>query len=318
MLLYALRRVLGAIPLLVGVSFLVFVLLHIAPGDPAELLAGGRHLDAQTLQEIRREFHLNDPFFVQYGLWLSDAVRGNFGQSIVFREAVIQVIAPRIPPTLELGGFALVLVAIGGLGLGTLAAVRQGSLTGRASAGMMLAASTFSPYVSGIVLITVFGVILGWFPILGLGGGGLDRLYHLTLPAIALAMSVTALVGRTCQTSLSQVLGETFIEAARSRGFSERRIVIRHGLRNALLPVVTVMGVSFGYLIVGAVLVEYTFGLAGLGSLLVEAVQYKDFATVQAVTLIFATAFVAINLGVDLIYALADPRVRLSTRSSGG
>ena len=313
MLMYATRRLLGAIPLLIGVSFVVFLLLHIAPGDPAELLAGGRHLDPRTLAEINREFHLNDPFFVQYGLWLSDAVRGDFGNSIPFHETVAQVIAPRILPTLELGSLALVLVVLAGLGLGTLAALRRNSFSGRASAGLVLTASTVSPYVAGILLITVFGAILGWFPILGLGGGGLDRLYHLTLPAIALAMGVMALVGRTCQTSLTQTLGEAFIEAARSRGFSERRVVIRHGLRNALLPVVTMLGVSFGYLITGAVLVEYVFGLAGLGSLLVEAVQYKDFATVQAVTMIFAGAFVVINLGVDLLYAVVDPRVRMTT-----
>jgi peptide/nickel transport system permease protein len=311
---FVLRRCAGAIPLLVGVSFVVFCLLHLAPGSPERLLSGGREVSPQTLADIRQEFHLNQPFFVQFGLWLGDAVRGNFGESIAFHDTVIHVIAPRILPTAELAIYALILVGLAGLGFGIIAAVWRETRLGVLTSGVMLAASTLSAYVSGILLITLFGVGLGWFPILGLGGGGLDRIYHLTLPAIALAVSVMSLVGRTCQASLSAVLEEGYVEAARSRGFSERRVIWRHGMRNALLPVITISGLTFGFLIVGAVLVEYTFGLNGLGALLVEAVQYKDFPTVQAIILLFAATFVVINLLVDLLYAALDPRVRLTAQ----
>ncbi len=315
MLRFILRRLLGAIPLLVGVSFLVFALIHLAPGSPEQLLAGGRPVNAQTAADIRRQFHLDDPFLTQYWLWLSHVVRGDLGQTIVFHDSVRNVIVPRILPTLELAALALVFVFVVGLGLGVVAALRRRSWVGWMSSGAMLATSALSAYVSGILLIAVFSVALGWFPIFGLGGGGLDRVYHLTLPAVALGMGVMSLIGRTCQASLSQVLGEAYVEAARSRGFSERRVVVRHALRNALLPVITITGVSFGYLIVGAVLVEYTFGLNGLGALLVQAVVDKDFPTVQGVTLLFAVAFVVINLCVDLLYAVVDPRVRLTTRA---
>jgi peptide/nickel transport system permease protein len=308
------QRLLGAIPLLLGVSFLVFVLLHIAPGSPEQVLAGGRHVGAQTLAEIRREFNLDKPFLVQYWLWLSHVVRGDLGQTIVFHDTVTNLVGPRILPTLELSALAFVFIMVAGLGLGVVSALRQGTWVGRTTSGTMLGMSATAPFVSGILLIAVFSVALGWFPIFGLGGSGLDRVYHLALPAVALGMGVMSLVGRTCQASLSQVLGEAYVEAARSRGFSERRVVGRHALRNALLPVLTVTGASFGYLIVGTVLVEYTFGLNGLGALLVQAVQDKDYPTVQGVTLLFAASFVLINLVVDLLYAVVDPRVRLSTR----
>jgi len=312
---FILRRLLAAIPLLLGVSFLVFALIHIAPGSPEKLLAGGRALDPQTLANVRHEFHLDQPFLVQYWLWVSHVVRGDLGQTIVFHDTVVNLIAPRILPTVELATLALVFILTVGAGLGIVAALRRRSWTGRLTSGAMLATSAISSYVSGILLITVFAVALGWFPIYGLGGSGVDRLYHLTLPAVALGMGVMSLIGRTCQASLSQVLEEAYVEAARSRGFSERRVVVRHALRNALLPVITITGVSFGYLIVGAVLVEYTFGLNGLGALLVQAVQDKDFPTVQGVTLLFAVAFVVINLCVDLLYAVVDPRVRLTTHA---
>jgi peptide/nickel transport system permease protein len=308
------KRLLGAIPLLLGVSFLVFALLQIAPGSPEQVLAGGRHVDAQTFADIRRQFNLDKPFLVQYWLWLSHIVRGDLGQTIVFHDTVTNLVVPRILPTLELAALAFLFILVTGLGFGVVSALREGTWLGRVSSGTMLATSAMATYVSSILLIAVFSVALGWFPIFGLGKGGLDRLYHLVLPAVALGLGVMSLIGRTCQASLSQVLGEAYVEAARSRGFPERRVVVRHALRNALLPVLTVTGASFGYLIVGTVLVEYTFGLNGLGALLVQAVQDKDFPTVQGVTLLFAASFVLINLVVDLLYAMVDPRVRLTTR----
>jgi peptide/nickel transport system permease protein len=176
--------------------------------------------------------------------------------------------------------------------------------------------SSVSTYVSGILLITIFSVALGWFPVFGLGDGGLDRIYHLTLPAIALAIALSAFVARVTRAGLGTALDQEFVETARSRGFSEKRVVGKHALRSALVPVVTIGGLVFGFLISGAVLVEYTFGLNGLGALLIQAVRTKDFPVVMAVTLLFTVTFILINLVVDVLYAVVDPRVRLQGRAA--
>ena len=165
--------------------------------------------------------------------------------------------------------------------------------------------------MSGILLIAVFSVALGWFPVFGLGTSGLDRIYHLTLPAIALAIALAALVARTARASVGVAMEQEFVETARSRGFTERRVIGKHALRNGLIPVITISGLVFGFLISGAVLVEYTFGLNGLGALLIQAVRTKDFAVVQAITLLLTATFILINLAVDLLYVAIDPRVRL-------
>jgi peptide/nickel transport system permease protein len=316
MITFTLRRLAAAVPLLLGVSFFVFSLIHLAPGSPELVLSGEHQTDPHTIEAIRKEYHLNDPFLVQYGSWLVNVLRGDLGRSIAFHDSVTHVITPRVAPTLELASYALLLIVSVGLGLGMTSALQRHRWSGRLSSGLMLTTSTVSPAVSGILLIVIFGSVLGWFPLFGLGGSGFDRVYHLTLPAFALALGLVALVGRTCQASLSRVLDEGYVDAARSRGFSESRVILSHALRTAMLPVITITGLVFGFLIVGTVLVEYTFGLNGLGGLLVQSVQAKDFAVVQAVTLLFAATFVLINLVVDIVHAMVDPRVRLTTQVS--
>ncbi|TMJ95369.1 MAG: ABC transporter permease [Actinobacteria bacterium] len=316
MLAFILRRLAGAIPLLLVTSFIVFSFLHLAPGSPEQILLGGKNVDPETLQAIRDRYRLDDPFFVQYWTWLRHAVSGNLGESIIFRDSVVSVVGPRVVPTIELAAYALLLIIGFGLALGILAGIKRRTLTDTAASGIMLVGSSISTYVSGILLITVFSVALRWFPVFGLGNGGFDRVYHLTLPAIALAIALTALVARTMRASLGQTLAQEYVETARSRGFSERRVIGKHALRNALVPVITITGLVFGFLISGAVLVEYTFGLNGLGALLIQGVRTKDFAVVQAITLLFTVAFILINLGVDLHYALVDPRVRLSAKGA--
>jgi peptide/nickel transport system permease protein len=313
---YVLRRLLGAIPLLVVTSFIVFSFVHLAPGSPEAVLLGGKNVDAETLQSIRDRFHLDDPFFVQYWNWLEGAATGDLGVSIVFNDDVRDVVGPRIVPTVQLAVYALLIIAVAGLALGIAAGIRRNSLLDTAVSSATLVACSISTYVSGILLIAVFSVALGWFPVFGLGNGLGDRLYHLTLPAIALAFALSGIVARTTRASLGHALEQEFVETARSRGFSEARVVGKHALRSALVPVLTIGGLVFGFLISGAVLVEYTFGLNGLGALLIQAVRTKDFAVVQAVTLIFTAAFIVINLAVDVLYAVVDPRVRLQERSA--
>jgi peptide/nickel transport system permease protein len=309
---YVLMRVAVAIPLLVVMSFVVFSFLHLAPGSPEALLTGGRPVDQATLAALRARYHLDDPFLVQYGDWLVNALQGRFGESFAHKDEVSAVVGGRVVPTLQLAGLATLIVILVGIPLGVLAAVRRNSAVDGAVSLLALVLSSTAAYVSGILLIIVFAVQLGWFPVFGLGEGGLgDRLYHLTLPAIALAGSLTALTLRVTRAAMTDVLASEHIETARARGFGGWRVVGRHGLRNALVPVLTVGGLAAGYLISGSVLVEYTFGLNGLGSLLISAVQEKDFPVVQAITLMFTGVFIAINIVVDLLYGLVDPRIRL-------
>jgi peptide/nickel transport system permease protein len=308
---YVLQRVLAAIPLLVLMSFVVFSFIHLAPGKPETLLTGGRPVDEATLAALRLRYHLDQPFLVQYVDWLRRAVQGDFGESFAYKDTVSSVVGGRIVPTLELAGFATIIVLVAGVPFGVLAAVRRNSLVDSIVSLSALVLSSAAAYISGILLIIVFATWLNWFPVFGLGTGGFDRFYHLTLPAFALAGSLTALVMRVTRASMTDVLASEHIETARSRGFGEWRVVGKHGLRNALIPVLTVGGLAAGYLISGAVLVEYTFGLNGLGSLLVTAVLEKDFPVVQAITLLFTASFVAINIVVDVLYGIVDPRIRL-------
>jgi peptide/nickel transport system permease protein len=314
MLSYAIRRFAVAIPLLVATSFVVFSFVHIAPGSPETILLGGRRVDAATIAAIRRQYHLNDPFFTQYWYWLRGVLHGDFGQSIAFKDNVSSVVTARILPTIELGLYATLIVFIAGVALGMLAALRRGKIVDVTISTATLVLSSVSAYVSAILLIVLFSVHFRWFPVFGLGQGFVGRLNHLTLPAVALAMSLVALIARVTRTSMVHALDQEFIETARSRGISESRVVVKHALRNAFIPILTISGLTAGYLISGAVLVEYTFGLNGLGALLVQSVQNKDFAVVQAVTLIFTSVFIAINLAVDLLYGVVDPRVRLERR----
>jgi peptide/nickel transport system permease protein len=315
-LFYVVRRLLGAIPLLIVTSFIVFSFLHIAPGSPEQILLGGKNVNEETLQAIRDRYRLDDPFLVQYWTWLQNAATGDLGESIVFRDSVANVVGPRIVPTVELALYALVLIVLFGLPLGILTGIKRNTPVDTAVSGVVLIGSAISTYVSGILLIAIFAVALGWFPVFGLGDEGLDRIYHLTLPAIALAIALSCLVTRTTRASLGRTLDQEFVETARSRGFSERRVIGKHALRSALIPVLTITGLVFGFLIAGAVLVEFTFGLNGLGALLIQAVRTKDFPVVQAVTLLFTAAFIFINLAVDLLYALVDPRVRLQGKAA--
>lgn len=316
MALYVLRRLLGAIPLLIITSFIVFSFVHIAPGSPEQVLVAGRNVDEETLQAIRDRYRLDDPFLVQYGNWLKNAATGDLGESIVFSDSVTNVVGPRILPTVQLALYALLLIVLFGFPLGLLTGVKRDSHLDTTVSGLTLVGSSISTYVSGILLIAVFSVALGWFPVFGLGDSGLDRLYHLTLPAIALAIALSALVARVTRASVGLALEQEFVETARSRGFSERRVIGKHALRSALVPVVTITGLVFGFLIAGAVLVEFTFGLNGLGALLIQAVRTRDFPVVQAVTLVFTVAFIVINLLVDLLYAVVDPRVRLQGKGT--
>ena len=312
MLGYIVRRVASMLVVLFASSIFVFTFLHLAPGDPAKILLAGRPVTAAQLQAVRDKYQLDRPLPQQYVAWVGRLAHGDLGQSIKGRDSVVNVLKPRIGTTLALTVYAMALILMFGVPLGILSAVfRRGFADVVSSVGALVAAS-IPPYVMGIALIAVFAVTLGWFPALGGGDGPVDMLYHLTLPAIALALSALALVSRITRISMIDAMAMDYVETARIRGFSSRRVVLKHALRSALVPVVTVSGVLVGYLLSGAVLVEYTFSLNGIGALLVTSVQGLDYAVVQAIALLVTLEFVVINFVVDILYVLIDPRVRLA------
>lgn len=309
---YIARRLVASAALLVAASFIIFSFTFIAPGSPLSVLLGGHNVTTAEINALKARYDLNAPFLVQYVHWFSGIITGNFGQSIDLQSPVSQIVGPKILPTVELAAFAGVLVVIFGFLGGVVAAVKKGkAIDGLLSAGTLIGSSV-APYVSALLLIIVFAAKLGWFPVYGLGGPGLgSRIYHLTLPAISLAMLLAAFVGRVTRAAMIDALELDYVDTARSRGMSFRNVVFRHALRSALIPIVTVGALASGYLITGAVVIEYTFALNGLGGGLITAIQDKDYAVVQAIALIFTAVFIAANFIADLLYLVIDPRLRI-------
>jgi peptide/nickel transport system permease protein len=306
-----LERLAVAIPLLLIISLGVFALVHIAPGDPVRALLGTRASDPATLAALREKYHLNDPFLVQYGKWLWQVLQGDLGRSINGNRLVLSAIKERAGVTafLSLIGTAIVLVV--GVTLGMIAALRRGTRLDRAMVMFGVFGISSPAFVTGIFLLYFFGVVLGWFPTFGAGREGFgDRLWHLTLPALALALSVMAIVVKITRASMIEELDRDYVTFARARGLSASRIIFGYVLRNALIPVVTAAGLVVVGLLASAIYVEVTFALPGLGSLTVEAVQKRDIPLIQGTTLVFSCFVVLINLAIDIVYTLIDPRIR--------
>jgi len=307
------RRLGSVVLVLLATSFIVFGAMYLAPGSPESFLVRGNSVTAETLKAIRDQYHLDQPFLIQYLLWLGGVLRGDFGLSIQFRQPVSDLIASRVPTTALLVAYASVLILVVGVLAGVLAAVKRGAVDSAAIVASTVAMATPS-FVVAMALTSLFAVTLGWFPAFGAGTGFASRLWHLTLPAVALALSSTALVLRTTRTSLITALAKEYVETARARGFSSSRVIWGQAFRGGIVPVVTLAGLVISGLLVTTTIVETVFGLNGIGSLLVQAVNVKDFPVVQAVVLIIVAVFVASNIVVDLLYPLLEPRAR----SNGG
>jgi peptide/nickel transport system permease protein len=308
---FAASRLVGLAVTLLLTSFIVYGALYIAPGNPIATLTGGRPLPKATITAIQAQYGLNQPFFFRYAHWLGDVIRGNFGQSIVFRENVSTLIAARAGTTVFLVAYAALLIIGFGVILGLVSALRKGPADTAILAGATIGIATPS-FVAAIVMISVFTLGLHWFPAIGAGTGFGDRLWHLTMPSAALALAGTAYVARLTRAAANEELQREHVDTARSRGIPERLVVRRHVLRNALIPVTTVAGLTVAGLIAGSVVVENAFALNGLGSYLVTSVEQKDFSVVQAITLLLVAAFVVVNTAVDMLYAVIDPRVRVA------
>jgi len=297
-------RLLHIVPVMVAISVIVFALLHLAPGDPAFVLAGQDATQAD-LEAIRVKLGLDKPLYVQYGLWAAQVLRGDLGRSIITRRPVTTEIRTRVGPTAQLAVSAMVLASFAGIGIGIVSAVYQYSVLDHVTMVVALLGVSLPIFWVGLMLIFVFSVQLRWFPT-----GGAAGVRALVLPAIALGAASVALVARMTRSSVLEVIRKEYTRTARAKGLAGRVIIFRHALRNALIPIVTVIGLQFGYLLGGAVVTETVFSRPGLGRMLVDAIGARDFPVVQGGLMILGASFVAMNALVDLLYAYLDPRIR--------
>ncbi|WP_269676124.1 ABC transporter permease [Kitasatospora mediocidica] len=314
---FAVRRLVEMAATLFGASFLIFGAMYLAPGNPASFLLSGRSASPAALKAINDQYHLNDPFAVQYLRWLGQVLHGDFGRSIEYRTSVSSLLAARLPSTLLLVAMALVLVLAFGLALGWIGAVRGGATDSAILVSTTFAVATPS-FVAAVLLQGLFAVKLGWFPTNGTGSGPVSMLWHLTLPAVALALYLIGMLARVTRAAMLDVLGQEHVTVARSRGLAERRVIQRHVFRNALGTVLTTGGLIVSTLLICTVLVESAFSVGGIGQLLELSTTTKDFPVVQAISLIIVGLFMAVNLVVDLLHPLVDPRIALGSGRSAG
>ncbi|MBB3321263.1 MULTISPECIES: glutathione ABC transporter permease GsiC [Atlantibacter] len=301
---YVVKRLLGLIPTLFIVAVLVFLFVHLLPGDPARLIAGPE-ADAQVIEMVRSQLGLDKPLWSQFLSYMGNVLQGDFGTSLVSRRPVSEEIASRFMPTLGLTLASMVWAVLFGLAAGVIAAVWRNRWPDRLSMTLAVSGISFPAFALGMLLMQVFSVELGWLPTVGA-----DSWQHYILPSITLGAAVSAVMARFTRASFVDVLGEDYIRTARAKGVTERWVVMKHALRNAMIPVVTMMGLQFGFLLGGSIVVEKVFNWPGLGRLLVDSVEMRDYPVIQAEVLLFSLEFILINLVVDVLYAAINPAIR--------
>jgi peptide/nickel transport system permease protein len=301
---YILRRLLSAIPLIFAIITIVFVVLRVAiPGDPVYVLAGDT-ASPELIERIRQKYGFDRPVLEQYLIFIGNAVRGDLGNSIKFGQPVITVIAKAFPFTVAITLQSVTLGTLIGLVVGIAAAVRRGSWIDHLSMLLVIFVNAFPTFWLGIILILVFSVGLRWLPVEGSG-----TWQHFVLPVVTLSLGQAALIARLTRSSLLEILNADYVRTARAKGLTDRRVIFLHALKNALIPIVTVVGLSFGGLLGGAVITESIFGLPGVGRLTIAAIGDRDYPMIQGTVLLVAVAFILVNLVVDVIYAYVDPRI---------
>lgn len=308
---YVIKRLGALVVVLVVSSFIVFSGMYLSPGSPETFLVQGRTVSPEVLAAIRAQYSLDDPFLLRYWNWFSGLFVGDFGRSLITQQDVGSLLASRIPTTAMLTAYSALLIIVFGVGLGILAGTREGVFEKIIVLGSNLGFAV-PTFFAAVILMAIFGAGLGWFPVSGSGSGFTDRIWHLTLPALALAFPSIAVVARITRTAMQEEAGSDHVIMAIARGLPKRFVLWRHTVRNSMLPITTIVGTHIAGLIAGAFVIEYAFTLDGIGALLVGSVQRKDFAVVQAIALIMVVVFGLINLIVDLLYAVIDPRVRLA------
>lgn len=301
---YIRRRLLQSIIVVWGVSVLVFFLLRLAPGDPVSLLLAETASEEQ-MDAVREKWGLNEPIPVQYMVFLGRALQGDLGDSLFFQEPAMNVLMERMPATLQLSAVALLFSLSVAIPVGMLSALKRDTFWDYLGTSLAMLGQAIPPYWLGIMLILIFSVGLGWFPTSGRG-----TIWHLVLPAITLGSVLMALITRLVRSGMLDVLGEDYIRTARAKGLHERRVIVRHALRNILIPLVTVVGLQLGALFGGAVITESIFAWPGVGRLALQAINARDYPMVQASVLFISVVYVFLNLAVDILYVYLDPRIR--------
>jgi peptide/nickel transport system permease protein len=309
---YITRRLLSLIFVLIGITLLIFLIMQLAPGDPAKIMLGTKATET-SLAQLRHELGLDQPLHIQYVRWLGRVLQGNFGRSIQLKRELLPFLLDRFRNSAYLTLFAAVVACVVGIPVGILSAVRQNSLVDRASMVLVLVGFSTPLFWLGIVLQIVFGLRLGLLPVSGIHATGrndlADLFVHLVLPALTLAAGATAIIARMTRSSMLEVIHQDYIRTARSKGLSERLVIGRHAVKNALIPVATVVGMQVGYLLGGDVLVEIVFSYPGIGLAMVNGILARDFPLVQGAILLVAASYALVNLAVDLLYAYLDPRI---------
>ena len=314
MITYLIRRLLWLVPVLVGVTFLVFLTMYLAPGDPVKIMLGPR-ANEETIERVRAELGLDRPLPVQYFSWISRIMTGDWGRSIQLRRRVFPLVTSRFESTALLGFSALLLASLGGIGAGIAAVFKRQTGWDRLFTFFAIVGFSIPVFWLGLILQLVFGVRLGWLPTSGMvssvgGGGAGDMLYHLILPVLALSAEPMALIARMTRSSMLEVVQEDYIKAARSKGLTETMVLLKHALRNAFVPILTVIGMQLGFVFAGSVFVEAIFSWPGIGNLIVNGILARDFPIVQGSILLIASSYVLINLIVDMSYAYVNPSLR--------
>ncbi|HEY8166474.1 MAG TPA: ABC transporter permease [Gemmatimonadaceae bacterium] len=300
---FIVRRLLLSIPTLLGVLIVVFLLLYVAPGDPVQDMVGER-ADAETIARLRKELHLDEPLLKQFTLYTGGVIRGDLGRSYITQRPIIRDIRERFPKTLLLAGSAMLLASILGITIGVLSARNPGGWFDRLGLGLAYLGISFPVYWVGLILILIFAVTVRWLPPSGYGG-----IKFLILPALALGSRSIAFLARVTRSAMLDVLGGEFVRTARAKGLRERVVIMRHALRNALIPIITVLGLDFGYYLTGSILTETIFSWPGIGRYVVNAIARRDLPAISGSVLFLSVVFVLVNLITDLAYAKADPRV---------
>lgn len=303
MLQYIFRRLLALVPIFLGASILIFLVMRLIPGDPARQ-ALGPEATGEQVAVLRENWRLDEPLPVQYAAWLGRAIEGDLGRSTVSNVLVTEELMTRFPATLQLTLAAMGVAVVFGLLFGIVSAVKHNSIIDRTSMLVSLLGICTPTFWLGLVLLLIFSVNLQWFPSTGAGGPS-----HLVLPAITLGVSAAAVIARVTRSSMIEVFSEDFIRTARAKGLRERVVVMGHALKNAMIPIITILGLEFGALLAGSVVTETVFSYPGIGQLLINSINNRDFPIVQGALLLFAMQFVLINLVVDLLYARVDPRI---------
>ncbi|EDF0556236.1 glutathione ABC transporter permease GsiC [Salmonella enterica subsp. enterica serovar Enteritidis] len=304
MLNYVLKRLLGLIPTLLIVAVLVFLFVHLLPGDPARQIAGPE-ADAQVIALVRQQLGLDQPLHVQFWRYITHVLQGDFGTSMVSRRPVSEEIASRFLPTLWLTITSMIWAVLFGMAIGIAAAVWRNRWPDRLGMTLAVTGISFPAFALGMLLMQIFSVDLGWLPTVGA-----DSWQHYILPSLTLGAAVASVMARFTRSSFVDVLSEDYMRTARAKGVSETWVVLKHGLRNAMIPVVTMMGLQFGFLLGGSIVVEKVFNWPGLGRLLVDSVDMRDYPVIQAEVLLFSLEFILINLVVDVLYAAINPAIR--------